>query len=139
MNHRLRVRCSPTNTKPATVLCQSLALAGALLCTESRALLNCERCVLGRVFRLLLCLEHRDLGDLVCWNMAEECDVWAGRNEGGVGGGAILGSVEGFACFGDPGRWVRAREERGGLIRFLGRVWRRFWRRWCGVHMGWGA
>ena len=139
MNHRLRVRCSPITTKPATMPCRPFALAGALLCTESRTWLNCEVGVLGRVFRLLLCLEHRDLGDLVRWNLAEESDVWAWRNEGGVGGGAILGAVEGLGCFGDPGRWVRAREERGALVRFLGRVWRRFWRRWCGVHMGWGA
>ena len=136
MNHSLRVRCSPQTTKPATVRCRPFALAGALLCTESRALLNCERRVLGRVFRLWLCLEHRDLGFLVRWYMAEESDVWAWRNEGGVGFGAILGSVEGFAYFGDPGRWVGAREERGALVRFLGRVWRRFWRRWCGVPMG---
>ena len=139
MNHSLRVRCSPITTKPATVRCRPIALAGALLFTGSRAWLKCERCVLDRVFRLLLCLEHRDLRNLVGWNMAEESDVWARWNEGGVGGGAILGAVEGFGFSAQAGRWVGAREERGTLSRLLGRVWRRFWRRWCGVHMGWGA
>ena len=139
MNHSLRVRCSPQTTKPATVPCRPFALAGALLCTESRALLNCERCVLDRVFRLLLCLEHRDLRHLVRWNTTEECDVWAGRNQGGVGIGAISGAVEGLGCFGDPGRWVGARVERGVLFRFWGRIRPGFWRRWFGRRMDGGA